>query len=79
MLLKRKSKEWLKRYLPSEIVGTLTAVAAASLARPFFSNRITIAYVGTLGESIGFFVTVFIKHWLQVAEKIKPKTPPFLY
>ena len=69
MLVKRKIKEWLKRYLPSEIVGTITAIAAATLAHHFTSNRITIAYVATLGESIGFFATVFIQHLIVVSKK----------
>jgi len=70
MLVKRKIKEWLKRYLPPEIVGTITAIAAATLAHHFTSNRITIAYVATLGESIGFFATVFIVYnWSLVNQR----------
>ncbi len=71
MLVKRKIKEWLKRYLPPEIVGTITAIAAATLAHHFTSNGITIAYVATLGESIGFFATVFIQHLIVVIKKNK--------
>ena len=79
MLVKRKIKEWLQRYLPSEIVGTVTAIAAASIARHFSSNMITIAYVGSLGESIGFFATVFIQQLLVVARKNKEKRKSFSF
>jgi hypothetical protein len=77
MLIKRKSKEWLQRYLPSEIAGTVSAIASASLARHFSSNMITIAYVGSLGESIGFFTTVFIQQLLVVTRKNKAQLKSF--
>jgi len=77
MLIKRKSKEWLQRYLPSEIIGTVSAIASASLARHFSSNLITIAYVGSLGESIGFFATVFIQQLLVVNKANKAQLKSF--
>ncbi len=42
-----KAKEWLRRYLPLEIVATITAIAGAFAASIFTDNGITIAYVGT--------------------------------
>ena len=59
---KNKIKEWLKRYLPAEIIGTVTAVAAACITHLFSENLIFIAYAGSLGEGIGFYSTVFIQH-----------------
>ena len=59
---KKKIKEWLKRYLPAEIIGTVTAVAAACITHLFSDNLIFIAYAGSLGEGIGFYSTVFIQH-----------------
>lgn len=79
MLIKRKSREWLQRYLPSEIVGTVSAIASASIARHFLYNRITVAYVGAIGESIGFFATVFIQHLLVVNKANKAQLKSFSF
>lgn len=66
MIVKRKIREWLRRYLPGEIIGTVTAVTAASIAHFYSSNLIFVAYVGALGEAIGFYSTVFIQQVLVV-------------
>ncbi|MHB8261093.1 MAG: hypothetical protein ACYDCN_09145 [Bacteroidia bacterium] len=66
---KKKIKEWLKRYLPAEIIGTVTAVVAASVTHLFSESLIFIAYAGSLGEGIGFYSTVFIQHIILVAKK----------
>lgn len=68
-MLKQKIREWLQRYLPAEIVGTITAVSAATIAHLFSENLILIAYIGSLGEAIGFYSTVFIQHILIVSKK----------
>ena len=60
-MIKSKSKEWLKRYLPSEIAGTITAVSAASVAHFFYESHVVTAYAGSIGEAIGFYTTVFIQ------------------
>ena len=68
-MVKHKLKEWLKRYLPAEIVGTITAVGTASIARFFSENYIFIAYAGSIGESIGFYSTILIQNILISAKK----------
>lgn len=68
-MVKRKVKEWLKRYLPAEIVGTITALVAASLTHFFYSNLIVVAYVGSLGEAIGFYSTVFTQGVIAITKK----------
>jgi hypothetical protein len=68
-MLKQKFKEWLKRYLPAEIAGTLTAISVASIVHFFYSNHVLIAYAGSLGEAIGFYSTIFIQHTLKVSKK----------
>lgn len=65
---KKKIKEWLKRYLPAEIIGTITAVAAASITHFFSDNLIFVAYAGSLGEGIGFYFTVFIQHIILITK-----------
>ncbi|HEX7414809.1 MAG TPA: hypothetical protein VF411_12270 [Bacteroidia bacterium] len=59
----------MKRYLPAEIIGTVTAFVAACITHYFSENLIFIAYAGSLGEGIGFYSTVFIQHIILVAKK----------
>ena len=68
--IKHKFKEWLKRYFAAEIIGTITAVGFASIAHVFYTNYILIAYIGSLGEVIGFYSTIFIQQ-LIIAHKSK--------
>jgi hypothetical protein len=76
-MIKRKVKEWLKRYLPAEIVGTVTAVSSASIAHLFSANLLLTAYAGSFGEAIGFYSTVFIQNILQVHKKNKIEEKTF--
>jgi len=78
-MLLQKIKEWLKRYLPAEIVGTITAVSAASITHVFSHSHIFIAYIATLGEAIGFFSTIFIQHFLTLYKKRKNENKQFSF
>ena len=76
-MILQKIKEWVKRYLPAEIVGTLTAVCAASIAHVFSNNSVFIAYIATLGEAIGFFSTILIQYLLLFSKKRKVENRRF--
>ena len=78
-MIKQKSKEWLKRYLPAEIVGTLTAVGAASITHIYYENFVIIAYAGSVGESIGFYATVLIQNLLIAGKKQKAENKTFSF
>lgn len=51
-------KEWLDRYLPAEIIGTITALSGSAIAYLLTGNAIIIAYAGTWGENIGYYGTI---------------------
>ena len=59
--MKNKIKKWLKRYLPAEIFGTLSAIAGAGLAYSMTNNGIISAYAGTISENVGFYGYMLIK------------------
>ena len=73
----QKIKEWVKRYLPAEIVGTITAVCAASITHVYSDNPVFIAYIATLGEAVGFFSTIFIQFLLIFNKKRKTENRRF--
>ncbi|MBU1704265.1 MAG: phage holin family protein, partial [Nanoarchaeota archaeon] len=62
--MKKKLKEWLKRYLPAEISGTITAMIAAIITYLLTNNRIISAYAGTMGENIGYYGVIFVREHL---------------
>ena len=68
-MIKQKLNEWLKRYLPAEIVGTITAITAATITHVFSENHIFIAYAGALGDGAGFYSTILIQNILLINEK----------
>jgi hypothetical protein len=53
--IRRKLREWFGRYLPAEILGTLTALAAAWTVHAASDSLISAAVAGTIGESLGFY------------------------
>lgn len=79
MMIKRKIKEWLKRYLLSEIVCTITALVAAIGARFFTSNMVIIAYAGAIGEAIGFYSTIFIQELILANQSVANKSGSFSF
>ena len=76
-MILQKIKEFSKRYLPAEIVGTLTAIGAASIVHAFSDNPVFIAYIATLGEALGFFSTIFIQHFIAHANDNKSNNRHF--
>ncbi len=56
--MKSKFREYLKRYLFAEILGTVLAVIAATVVLGFSENKIAAAVGGAWGETIGFYIAV---------------------
>jgi hypothetical protein len=69
--IKIKAKNWLKRFLPAEISGTITAVAASYITYYCTNNSIAAAYAGSVGETFGFYSTIFIQGALIEKRKLK--------
>lgn len=53
--LRLKTKEWIKRYIPAEILGTAFALTAASLVFYHDHSYVLAATAGWFGEGIGFY------------------------
>lgn len=53
--LKAKTKEWLRRYVPAEILGTICSLAAAWVAYSHTHSFIAAAASGWVGEGFGFY------------------------
>jgi hypothetical protein len=70
--IKIKAKNWLKRFLPAEFFGTITAVASSWFAYHTAKNLIVAAYAGSIGETLGFYLTIIIQDLRIEQRKLKP-------
>jgi len=52
---KTKILEWVRRYLPAEIIGTVTAVLGAYGAHALTHSTVAAAIAGSISETIGFY------------------------
>ncbi|MDB5204859.1 MAG: hypothetical protein JWP09_887 [Candidatus Taylorbacteria bacterium] len=58
--MKKKLKEWLSRYLPLEIVATITAIVGGLVSYYLTNNPVIIAFTTAWSENIGYYVAVII-------------------
>lgn len=69
--IKRNIRNWVKRFLPAELIGTLFAIASAFIVSVFISNRVTIAFAASIAETVGFYVTIMITDALLIRKQLK--------
>ena len=72
-MINLKIRNWVKRFLPAEIICVITAVGCAKIIKLFTSNNLTIGYAGTVGEAIGFYSTIFVQNYLSEGRKVTIK------
>lgn len=53
--MKKKIKDWLWRYLPAELFGTIMALTAAIIADALTHSALVSSLAGTWGENIGYY------------------------
>jgi hypothetical protein len=53
--LRHKADEWLRRYLPAEIIATGTAITGAMIGHHASGSLAVAAIAGTIGENIGYY------------------------
>jgi hypothetical protein len=53
--LKTKRKEWLRRYIPAEVLGTITALIGAWTIYAHTGSYVAATASGWIGEGIGFY------------------------
>ena len=54
--MKNKAKEWIKRYLPAEIISIVVTLLSSVLTYRLTKNNLTTALVGTFG----YFGTILL-------------------
>ena len=62
--VRRKLREWVGRYLPAEVLGTVTALAAALTVHAASGSLISAAVAGTVGEGLGYYGCMAVREAL---------------
>lgn len=70
--MKHKLKEWFLRYMPQEISGIAFGMAGAFAAQYYFANPIMTAFLATWSESLGFYVSGFVRE-IKVYLAVHPR------
>lgn len=53
--MQQKLNEWIRRYLPAELVSIATTLLAAIVVYSFTHSHLLAAIAGTWGENIGYY------------------------
>jgi hypothetical protein len=71
----RKSGEWLRRYLPMEIAGTISELGAAGIAYLLTGSLAAAAIAGTVGASIGYYAVAYAAavRWCYAAQHFRAR------
>lgn len=60
-LSRRRLREWLRRYLPAELCGTVTALLAAQLAFMASRSLVVAAVCGSIAETTGYYAAAIAR------------------
>lgn len=63
--LQTKTRQWLRRYIPAEIFGTILSVVAAWITFGQTHSYVAAAGAGWIGEGIGFFGYFIVLEFLE--------------
>ena len=60
-----KLGQWVARYGPPEVVGTVAAVAGSLIIYQLNGHEIAAAYGGAMGENVGFYGMLLLRELLR--------------
>jgi hypothetical protein len=69
--MKQKAKEWLKRYLPAEILSVVATLLATWVVFSMTGNKVTTALAGTWGGNVAFFGYILFNDIFKTVRKCK--------
>ncbi|MET0451150.1 MAG: hypothetical protein ABW137_04880 [Mycobacterium sp.] len=70
----RKLVEWLRRYLPCEIAGTVCELGGAAIAYGATGSYAAAAVVATIGASVGYYAAAYVAA-VRIAYGAQPSLP----
>lgn len=75
--MKNKIAEWIKRYLPAEIISIIVTLVSSVLAFKLTQSNLTTALVGTWVGNIGYFGTILLTDIYGTTQELKLKNKPY--
>jgi hypothetical protein len=63
----RKVAQWISRYGPSEVVGTIAAVGTAVTVRQASGSTVAGAFAGSIAETLVFYLVMFLRESIKDA------------
>ena len=70
--------EWTRRYLPLEILATVTALIGGMSAAIVTANAVVISYAGAWGENVGYYGYAFTREMRRLSAG-SPDAPPMAF
>lgn len=77
--VKNKVKEWIKRYLPAEIISIILTLISSLLTYKLTKNNLTTALVGTWVGNIGYFGTILLSDIFKTKRAFTPKNKSYTF
>ncbi|GAB2650665.1 hypothetical protein GCM10027035_51030 [Emticicia sediminis] len=77
--MKNKAKEWIKRYLPAEIISIVVTLVSSVLTYKLTNSNITTALVGTWVGNIGYFGTILLSDVYGTSKELKLNNRPYTF
>lgn len=75
--MKNKVKEWLKRYIPAEIISIVLTLISSVLTYEITQSNLTMALVGTWVGNCGYFGTILLTDIFKTNRDLALKNKPY--
>ncbi len=75
--MKNRVQEWIKRYLPAEIISIVVTLVSSLLTYKLTESNLTTALVGTWVGSIGYFGTILLIDIYNTNRALKLKSKSY--
>jgi len=69
-------RKWIKRFLPAEVVGIISAIASAWVASSLGTHRVGVAFTASIAETVGFYLTIMVTDALLLRKQLKLEHHP---
>lgn len=77
--MKNKAKEWIKRYLPAEIISIVVTLVSSVLTYKLTNSNLATALVGTWVGNIGYFGTILLSDVYGTSKELKLNNRPYTF
>jgi len=74
---RHKLVTWVRRYGPSEALGTVAAVGVAGAVRQLTGSTVAAAYAGSLAETTVFYGVMFLRQTIREAHEAGGRGRPY--